>query len=270
MKRILTIGGSDPFAGGGIQTDLKTFEDFGLFGLSALTSIGVLDTNGRFILESIPSELLERQLASIDQMTSLDGIKIGLLNSSEAIMAVRDFIKAKQNIPIILDPVLAFKETETVINQWYISQLIEELFPLVTMITPNLAEAALLSGQALPSSLIEMIHLAKELTASGAKKIVIKGGTRMAGEQAVDLLYSVDHHEVFSQKKVDTPTVNGAGCAFSSAITANLVLGTDVSKAVAESKKFVAHCISNGVLMNDHTGSVWSGGIQKGGTINEN
>ena len=116
MKRILTIGGSDPFAGGGIQTDLKTFEDFGLFGLSALTSIGVLDTNGRFILESIPSELLERQLASIDQMTSLDGIKIGLLNSSEAIMVVRDFIKAKQNIPIILDPVLAFKETETVIN----------------------------------------------------------------------------------------------------------------------------------------------------------
>ena len=115
-----------------------------------MTSIGVLDTNGRFILESIPSELLERQLASIDQMTSLDGIKIGLLNSSEAIMVVRDFIKAKQNIPIILDPVLAFKETETVINQWYISQLIEELFPLVTMITPNLAEAALLSGQALP------------------------------------------------------------------------------------------------------------------------
>ena len=206
MKRILTIGGSDPFAGGGIQTDLKTFEDFGLFGLSALTSIGVLDTNGRFILESIPSELFERQLASIDQMTTLDGIKIGLLNSSEAIMVVRDFIKAKQNIPIILDPVLAFKETESVINQLYISQLIEELFPLVTMITPNLAEAALLSGQALPSSLIEMIHLAKELTASGAKKIVIKGGTRMAGEQAVDLLYSVDHHEVFSQKKVDTPT----------------------------------------------------------------
>ena len=165
---------------------------------------------------------------------------------------------------------MAFKETESVINQLYISQLIEELFPLVTMITPNLAEAALLSGQALPSSLIEMIHLAKELTASGAKKIVIKGGTRMAGEQAVDLLYSVDHHEVFSQKKVDTPTVNGAGCAFSSAITANLVLGSDVSKAVAESKQFVAHCISNGVLMNDHTGSVWSGGIQKGGTINEN
>lgn len=150
MKRILTIGGSDPFAGGGIQTDLKTFEDFGLFGLSALTSIGVLDMNGRFILESIPSELLERQLASIDQMTTLDGIKIGLLNSSEAIMVVRDFIKAKQNIPIILDPVLAFKETESVINQLYISQLIEELFPLVTMITPNLAEAALLSGQALP------------------------------------------------------------------------------------------------------------------------
>lgn len=131
MKRILTIGGSDPFAGGGIQTDLKTFEDFGLFGLSALTSIGVLDTNGRFILESIPSELFERQLASIDQMTTLDGIKIGLLNSSEAIMVVRDFIKAKQNIPIILDPVLAFKETESVINQLYISQLIEELFHLL-------------------------------------------------------------------------------------------------------------------------------------------
>ncbi|HBL1545499.1 TPA: hydroxymethylpyrimidine/phosphomethylpyrimidine kinase [Enterococcus faecium] len=270
MKRILTIGGSDPFAGGGIQTDLKTFENFGLFGLSALTSIGALDINERFMLESISLELLKRQLVSIDKMTSLDGIKIWLLNSSEAIMVVRDFIKTKQNIPIILDPVLAFKETEAVINQLYISQLIEELFPLVTMITPNLAEAALLSGQALPSSLTEMIHLAKELTASGTKNIVIKGGTRMAGDEAVDLLYSIDHYEVFSHKKIDTTTVNGAGCAFSSAITANLVLGADFTKAVAESKKFVAHCISNGVLMNDHTGSVWSGGIQKGGMRNEN
>ncbi|WP_224211815.1 hydroxymethylpyrimidine/phosphomethylpyrimidine kinase, partial [Enterococcus faecium] len=211
MKRILTIGGSDPFAGGGIQTDLKTFENFGLFGLSALTSIGALDINERFMLESISLELLKRQLVSIDKMTSLDGIKIGLLNSSEAIMVVRDFIKTKQNIPIILDPVLAFKETEAVINQLYISQLIEELFPLVTMITPNLAEAALLSGQALPSSLTEMIHLAKELTASGTKNIVIKGGTRMAGDEAVDLLYSIDHYEVFSHKKIDTTTVNGAG-----------------------------------------------------------
>ncbi|MEJ1310712.1 bifunctional hydroxymethylpyrimidine kinase/phosphomethylpyrimidine kinase, partial [Enterococcus faecium] len=81
---------------------------------------------------------------------------------------------------------------------------------------------------------------------------------------------SIDHYEVFSHKKIDTTTVNGAGCAFSSAITANLVLGADFTKAVAESKKFVAHCISNGVLMNDHTGSVWSGGIQKGGMRNEN
>ena len=80
MKRILTIGGSDPFAGGGIQTDLKTFENFGLFGLSALTSIGALDINERCMLESISLELLKRQLVSIDKMTSLDGIKIGLLN----------------------------------------------------------------------------------------------------------------------------------------------------------------------------------------------
>ena len=111
MRKILTIGGSDPFAGGGIQSDLKTFENFQLFGMSALTCVGMLDENNAFLLENLPAKWLEQQLASIQKMTDLAGIKIGLLHSLEAIMIVRDFLKKHPQIPIVLDPVLAFKET---------------------------------------------------------------------------------------------------------------------------------------------------------------
>ena len=108
MRKILTIGGSDPFAGGGIQSDLKTFENFQLFGMSALTCVGMLDENNAFLLENLPAKWLEQQLASIQKMTDLAGIKIGLLHSLEAIMIVRDFLKKHPQIPIVLDPVLAF------------------------------------------------------------------------------------------------------------------------------------------------------------------
>ncbi|AFM71244.1 hydroxymethylpyrimidine/phosphomethylpyrimidine kinase [Enterococcus hirae] len=265
MRKILTIGGSDPFAGGGIQSDLKTFENFQLFGMSALTCVGMLDENNAFLLENLPAKWLEQQLASIQKMTDLAGIKIGLLHSLEAIIIVRDFLKKHPQIPIVLDPVLAFKETTSLANQQYIECLVKELFPLVDLVTPNLKEAALLSGKKKISSINEVIETTKFIHTLGSKAVVVKGGSGIHGDEAIDVLYSHDGLTTFTMEKLTRSTVNGAGCTFSSAITANLVHGYTLPQAIQRSKTYVYQCILNGVEMNDQTGSVWSGGNIKGG-----
>lgn len=263
MKKILTIGGSDPFAGGGIQSDLKTFENYHQFGMSALTCVGMLNNEGDFILQNVSPEWLEQQLVSIDQMVNLDGIKIGLLNSMAAIDVVTEFVKKKTDIPIVLDPVLAFKETDDLAQDTYSKHLVDHLFPLADVVTPNLKEAALLTGKNDSFQLEEIRKMAKEIYSFGSRSVIVKGGAGVFGEDAVDVLYSEVGFESFHLKKRPSITVNGAGCTFSSAITANLANGTSLSKSVANSKKYVYQCIINGVMMNDGTGSVWSGGEMK-------
>nr|WP_242543220.1 bifunctional hydroxymethylpyrimidine kinase/phosphomethylpyrimidine kinase [Enterococcus sp. DIV1094] len=259
VQKILTIGGSDPFAGGGIQSDLKTFENHHIFGMSALTCIGMLDSDGAFILETIPAEWLAKQLDSIKQMTDLDGIKIGLLHSIEAIDIVRDFLTHFEDLPIVIDPVFAFKETNDTLNQAYMQKMIQELFPLADVLTPNLKEAALLYSQPV-NTFVQMVDCAKYLHSLGAKNVVIKGGTGIIGDEALDVLFNGKESITFRREKLEQQTVNGAGCTFASAITANLVLGYPLTEAVARSKAFVYDCILNGVMMKDQTGSVWSQG----------
>lgn len=259
MKKIVTIGGSDPFAGGGIQSDLKTFENHHIFGMSALTCIGMLDSDGSFILETIPPEWLAKQLDSIRRMTDLDGIKIGLLHSLEAIDVVKDFLTYFEDVPIVIDPVFAFKETANTLNQAYMQKMIQELFPFADVLTPNLKEASLLYGQPV-QNFLQMTDCAKYIHSLGARNVVIKGGTGIIGNKALDVLFNGNETISFRREKLDEQTVNGAGCTFASAIAANLVLDYPLADAVARSKDFVYDCILNGVMMNDQTGSVWSKG----------
>lgn len=266
VKRILTIGGSDPFAGGGIQTDLKTFENHQLFGLSALTSIGMLDTSGNFLLEGVSPELLERQLASIQQMSSLDGIKIGWLHSVENVRITSEFLKKQTDLPIVLDPVLAFKETQSTGSRQYIEALIQYLFPYAAIVTPNLREAALLSGVEIQTE-EQMQQAAEKIYKLGAGSIVIKGGADFPGQEAVELFYNGNEMMRYKKAKLDSTTVNGAGCAFSSAIAANLVYGRSLQEALINSKDYVYHSIINGVRMADGSGSVWHGSAEGGPTI---
>ncbi|HPR81021.1 MAG TPA: bifunctional hydroxymethylpyrimidine kinase/phosphomethylpyrimidine kinase, partial [Enterococcus sp.] len=136
-KITLTIGGSDTWGGGGIQTDLKTFENLQTFGLSVLTCIAVAE-NDDFVIRPLPASLIHEQLQTIEQTFQLDGVKIGLLASAEIVDLVIDFCQRNRGkFPIILDPVLAFKETEQQLQQDYL-QKIRELAQWVDLITPNL------------------------------------------------------------------------------------------------------------------------------------
>ena len=130
-KTVLTIAGSDTLAGGGLQSDLKTFENHHLFGLTAITCIAVVN-NGQFEINDLPPKLLQEQLKTIDDNLSLDGIKIGLIHQLESLEIVKNFLQRFDD-PIVLDPVMAFKETDRVYSDTYREKLIE-LFPFATII----------------------------------------------------------------------------------------------------------------------------------------
>jgi pyridoxine kinase len=256
-KKILTIGGSDPFAGGGVQTDLKTFENHQLFGLSALTCIATVE-NKQFKVHDLDEQLVQSQLVSLPK-NSLDGIKIGLIHNPQSVTEIGTFLKENQNCLIVLDPVLAFKETASVYEKKYIHTLCKELFPLATVITPNLKEAELLTESKL-STEADLKKAAAKLYGLGAKAVVIKGGERLSGTLAVDVLFDGNQHYFFSKPKSTATTTNGAGCSFASAIAANLVIGYSLIEAVKLAKQYVYEAITNGVLMDSVAGSVWHAG----------
>lgn len=261
-KIILTIGGSDPFSGGGIQTDLKTFENHQVFGLSTLTCLATAPKN-HFQIHDLETSLVKEQLASIPA-GSLDGIKIGLIHSEESMLQIATFLKKYAGLPVVLDPVLAFKETISVYEKRYMQLLIEKLFPFATIITPNLKEAELLIGRKL-TTVEEVQQAAEELNSLGAATVVIKGGNRWLGQEARDFFYDGQQHIQLAKEKVMAHTIDGAGCSFASAIGANLVKGYPLIEAVDLAKTYVHEAIVSGVQLNAAFGSVWHEGLLAGG-----
>lgn len=157
MKQVLSIAGLDSLAGGGMTADLKTFEEFGVFGHALLTCVVAINDN--LLFHDLPEFVVQAQLDSVRSVISLDAIKIGLLHQTAIIELLRDFLQAFTG-PIVLDPVLAFKEGDTAFNHSYQAGLIS-LFPYTALVTPNLLEAQHLSGQSI-TSLAEMKTAAKK------------------------------------------------------------------------------------------------------------
>ena len=256
-KVVLTIGGSDSWAGGGVATDIKTLEQHGVFGVMALTCIAVADRIDDFTIRPLDSRLLEEQLVTISDSYELSAIKIGLLGTEELVEVVSRFLD-KQTCPIVLDPVLAFKETDERYNERY-TQAISKLCQKATMITPNLAEANMLSGSEV-HSVEDVKDVASTLYSILKVPVVIKGGTRLNTHNAVDVFYDGMEWYILQAEKLDKQTVNGAGCSFSSAIAANLARGFSLYEAVSRAKEFVHHSIEQGYTLKDSTGNVWYSG----------
>lgn len=265
QEPILTIAGSDTLGGGGLQADLKTFEDHQLFGLTAITCVATMQ-DGKFTIADMPASLLAAQLESLSENTDLRGIKLGLLHSIEAIHLVRDFLRS-YSVPVVLDPVLAFKETEATYQRSYREALVKELFPFAAIVTPNLAEAELLSGVTI-IDIPTMKQAAEIILSYGPKTVVIKGGQRLAGRIAYDLFYDGRDFQLLEKPKLAATTINGAGCTFASAIAAELVRGNDLLRAVELGKAFVYQSIQHGIILKNGDGNVWPQGrnaIKEGG-----
>lgn len=259
-EMILTIAGSDTLAGGGLQADLKAFEAHGLFGVTAITCFATC-VSETFEIHDVPLDILQQQLATIKNKLDLSAIKIGLIHQVAALELVADFLSDFSG-PIVVDPVLTFKESDQGYNETYKTELVAKLFPLATIVTPNLREAEILAGFPI-NNMMDLQRAAKKIYKSGPQSVIIKGGERLAGTLAADLFYAGEDFTLLEKPKLLAKTVNGAGCTFASAIASQLVFDPALLRAVKKSKDFVYQGIQQGIVLKNGDGNVWYQGENK-------
>ncbi|WP_028388569.1 bifunctional hydroxymethylpyrimidine kinase/phosphomethylpyrimidine kinase [Legionella fairfieldensis] len=250
--KALSIAGFDGSGGAGIQADLKTFSAFGCYGMTVLTALPVQNTCGVRSCYEIPVRAVEEQLEAIFDDIKPNSIKIGMLFKKEIIACVAAFLKKYgAGIPVVLDPVIVAKSGDPLLQPDALELLKEELFPLTTLITPNLPEAEALTGFSV-NSMEEMVDAAKKLSDLGAKQVLLKGG-HLSEEYSNDLLFNVqgDKHW-FTGSRIISRNTHGTGCTLSAAIAACLAMGFDLIQSCQLAKHYIFQAIK--AAKNEKTG----------------
>jgi hydroxymethylpyrimidine/phosphomethylpyrimidine kinase len=242
----LTIAGSDSSAGAGIQADLKTFSALGVYGLTAITCV-VAETPGKVSrIEPVSAELVHEQINVLAKGFPIAAIKTGLLCSAEIIKTVADAIidlrRRNNRVPLIVDPVIIATSGDQLLQPEAIKVYESELFPLATLLTPNLDEAEKLVGQPV-HDLQTMRNAGKQMQKKYGVSILLKGG-HLAGSHTVDLLFAGSKISQFSAPFVQEVATHGTGCTYSAAITARLAAGLPLEDAIRRAKKFVTASIA--------------------------
>ncbi|NFI54855.1 bifunctional hydroxymethylpyrimidine kinase/phosphomethylpyrimidine kinase [Clostridium botulinum] len=252
MFKALTIAGSDSCGGAGIQADLKSFSANGVYGMSVITAITAQNTMGVFGIQDINPEIIESQINVIFDDIIVDAVKIGMVSKIESIKAISEGLKKVKNLPkVVLDPVMISKSGFNLLSPDAKEILIEELFPLATLITPNLPEAEEILEMKI-NNLDEMKEAAKKLQELGPKYVLVKGGHLK--DDATDLLLYKDEFICLPQKRINTVHTHGTGCTLSSAIAANLAKGLDIKESVIKAKEYITGAIENGFSIGNGVG----------------
>lgn len=243
-RRALTVAGSDVSGGAGLAADLKMFNEYGVFGASVITCIVTFDPAEGFdhTIDFTTPESVIRQFDSTLGIHRFHAVKSGMLGSVDTAPMLAQRLR-DIDAPYVFDPVLTYKGTgKGVID---LSQMMLETYvPAASVMTPNLDEAAKLVGSDSLDSVDDMTAAAKQLHALGAASVVVKGGARFPGPDAVDVFYDGSEVHVLRSRKVNDELVNGAGCSFASSIAAGLALGHRALDAVVSAKVKVAHGIA--------------------------
>ncbi len=240
MYRALTIAGSDSGGGAGIQADLKTFCSLRVYGATVLTAITAQNTLGVTAVQGLPPALVEAQLDAVLSDIGADACKTGMLYSAEIAAAVAAGLRKHGVTRLVVDPVMVSKSGARLLDESAVQTLIDQIFPLAMVITPNVPEAEALTGLRI-SCQDDMIQAAAKLLKTGVRWIVIKGG-HLEGD-ATDLVYTADHHHFLRSPRVMTRCTHGTGCTFSAAITAYLARGLEPLDAIKCAKTYIAQAI---------------------------
>ncbi|RKM60657.1 bifunctional hydroxymethylpyrimidine kinase/phosphomethylpyrimidine kinase [Butyrivibrio sp. CB08] len=247
MKKVLTIAGSDPSGGAGIQADLKTMEAHGVYGMSVITALTAQNTMGVTGKFPVPADFVTEQLNSIYEDIIPDAVKIGMLPDAEVMRSVRDALVAHNQKNVVLDPVLSSTSGTNLSEEDAREVLKTALFPVCRLITPNIPEAEVLAGTAITSK-EEMERAAKFLYETYGCGVLIKGGhSGFTGEKAEDCLCDDSSFAWFSDRRIDNPNTHGTGCTLSSAIACNLAEGLSLPEAVERAKAYLTKCIEKGL-----------------------
>lgn len=240
MKPIaLTIAGSDPSGGAGIQADLKTFHQFGVYGEAVITLITVQNTQNVFAVECLRKELVTAQIQAVLDDIPPHAAKTGALGDPALVEAVAH-MAVTFCFPLVVDPVMISKHGAPLIAEQARQVLAEQLLPRATLITPNLHEASALTGMVV-SAPAAMREAARRLHGATGASILIKGGHLEGGARDI-LLHDGEFHE-FEAARIDTVHTHGTGCTYSAAITACLALGLTIPESVAKAKAFITEAI---------------------------
>ena len=241
MKIALTIGGSDPTGGAGIQADLKTFKSFGVYGLSIPTALTAQNTNGVTGIYDLPSGFFSNQLDTLLKDIKPDALKTGMLSSSEIIKIIAEKIKQYSLKNLVVDPVTVSSTGVPLVNDKALEFMKDYLFPLAKVITPNIYEASLFTGINIQDE-DDMKKAAIKLKGFGPETVIITGGH--LERQTIDLLLYEGEFLSLQREKIEGQ-YHGTGCVFSSAITACLAFGYDVRETSVKANEFVWKAIKS-------------------------
>lgn len=239
MNKALTIAGSDPSGGAGIQADLKVFSNFEVYGMAVISALTAQNTEGIHGIMEIPPEFIEKQLVAVLSDITADAVKTGMLYSPECIEIVARVFKEYKVKNLVVDPVIRSSSGTLLIKEGAGERLKSLLFPLATVITPNIDEAWELSGLSI-KGIKEMKEAARVLLDLGPKAVIIKGGHLR--DAAIDLLYDGREFHEMRTERIEG-NFHGTGCAFSAALTASLAKGYPLIDSAIKAKNYVANAI---------------------------
>ena len=239
VPRCLTIAGSDSGGGAGIQADLKAFAAAGCYGMSAIVALTAQNTRGVTSVHEAPPKFVRAQLEAVFSDIGVDAAKTGMLFSRPVIEAVADFLDG-QSVPLVVDPVMVASSGARLLQEDAVDTLVQRLFPLAMVVTPNLAEAQVLAGDGKTRR-----EFAERIHALGAPAVVVTGGH---GQQAIDHLYDGERHIEIPVARYDVPATHGAGCTHSATLAAELAKGRSLDAAARTAAGVASRAVQHGLV----------------------
>jgi hydroxymethylpyrimidine/phosphomethylpyrimidine kinase len=243
IRNVLSIAGSDPSGGAGIQADLKAFSARGVYGMAVLTALTAQNTQGVTGVHLVPPPFVADQIAAVFADVRVDAVKIGMIANAGIAEAVAEALSAHRGIPVVIDPVMIAKGGAALLDPQAVDVLTRRLLPLATILTPNLPEAAALLHEPVAENREAMAAQAERLRTLGPAAVLVKGG-HLAGDESPDVLATSAGLHWFEGKRVPTMNTHGTGCTLSSALAAELAKGASLPDAVAAAKDYLAGAVA--------------------------
>jgi len=242
MKTVLVIAGYDPSGGAGILADAKAIAASGCYAAAAITSITFQNTIGVFGAETVSTESLENQVRPIVDDLGIDAIKTGMLPNAEIIEVSAHLIGTIRRVPVVVDPVVRSTSGFDLVDDEALRVLVDVLFPLADLVTPNVVEAERITGLEIRTE-VDMRMAARALVGLGARAALVKGGHLNLEGMAVDVLYDGESESRFSAPRIESTSTHGTGCTLASSIAARLATGANLVDAIHAAKHYVTTAI---------------------------
>lgn len=268
MKTVLTIAGSDSCGGAGIQADLKTISALGAYGMSAITAVTAQNTIGVFKVRELDVDIIRDQINCLYDDIKVDAVKVGMVSSIEIINVIGECLQKNKAVNIVVDPVMVSKSGYHLLREEARDELVKVLFPLAEVVTPNLFEAELITGDKI-ENIEQMEKAALKIHGMAGAKVIVKGG-HLTGD-AIDVVYDGESFSYLKGTRIETKNTHGTGCTFSSAIATLLARGYPLPEASRLAKEYINCAIEHsfelgrGVGPTNHFYNLY----QKAGYLND-